>query len=122
MFPLAKQHNLRIIVPNLRDYPGSTPYTQAELALLLSKDPSNQRIAVCALGQELATFLRNIVTVENLPPVRTVSGRKENGLALLGWSLGSVWTLSMLGNEESMDDETKKVLRRSMRTLVLHGA
>ena len=34
MVPFAAAHRLRLVLVNMRDYPGSTPYTPAELAAL----------------------------------------------------------------------------------------
>ena len=53
----AAMHGVRIIVPNLRDYPESTPYTPRELERLWSTDEETFRTATRHQGLEVASFL-----------------------------------------------------------------
>lgn len=121
LFSHAASHNLRIIALNLRDYPGSTPNTQAELKLLCSSNVSEQATAVRAQGQEIAAFLKHLVITEEIPPVQVADGQKTGGIILLSWSLGNVWTMSMFGNADHLESETKSILEKSLHTWVLYG-
>ncbi|KAJ3553764.1 hypothetical protein NM688_g3445 [Phlebia brevispora] len=119
-FPYAKSRGLRFIAPNLRDYPNSTPYTPSEFENLCSADVETQKLAVRSLGLELAAFLKYIVDAESLPPKRGADGQVKGGLVLLSWSMGNLWSLSMFGNASALEDETRAVLRRYLRTYIMH--
>lgn len=121
MFPLAASRNVRLVALNLRDYPGSTPYTAAELEVLCGSDSNKQEAAVRAQGLEIAAFLKHLIVSEALPPVAETGGQKTGGVALLSWSLGNIWPLSMLGNWNHVHPETQSLLQRSLRTLMLFG-
>lgn len=62
-----------------------------------------------------------MITVADIPPVRTVHGRKTDGVLLLSWSLGNAWSLSMIAHEHGMDNTAKQILRQSIRSLVIYG-
>ena len=121
MFAHASAYNLRLIALNLRDYPHSTPLTSAELEQLLSPDITKQEAAARAQGLEIAKFLKNLIVAEKLPTVQIKEGKRVGGVVLLAWSLGNVYSLSMLGNEKYLDAETKTVLQQSLRTYIIYG-
>ena len=58
---------------------------------------------------------------DGLPVTRTVHGQQSGGMAVVCWSLGNVWGMSMLANEEAMDDWKKVLLHRYLRKLVMYG-
>ncbi|KAJ3553765.1 hypothetical protein NM688_g3444 [Phlebia brevispora] len=121
MFPYAASHNLRLVALNLRDYPGSTPYTDSELELLCDTNPTNQEIAVRLQGLEIATFLRHFILANDIPRIRELSeSKKSGGVAVMSWSLGNVWAVSMFGNLEFLDAETKYILQQTLRTWVIY--
>ena len=121
IFPYAAAHNMRLISLTLRDYSGSSAYTPAEMGSLLSKDVETQRAVTRAHGLEIAAFLKHIITTEKLPTLSEVEGHKVGGVVLLSWSMGNLWSLSLFGNIEHLAEDTKAILQRSLRTLVLHG-
>lgn len=123
MFPFASSYNLRLIALNLRDYPGSTPYSPSELDALCSpgRDVDQQKAAIRTLGLEISAFLKHIFTTAGLPEISESDGRKLGGVVLMSWSLGNIWTLSMLTNAEHLDHETKVILPSYLRTLVMYG-
>ena len=53
--------------------------------------------------------------------VTMLDGSKHGGLAVLGWSQGSVITLSMLAHAESLSTEVTGILKRYLRTVFVHG-
>ena len=120
-FAFAAQHNFRLVALNLRDYPGSTPFSAEELADLCSSDVEKQRASFCAQGLEVATFLKNFIVFEQIPPCLEVDGRREGGVVLFAWSIATIHILAMLGNEAVFPDDVKTVLNRSLRTCVLYG-
>ena len=58
---------------------------------------------------------------DGLPVTRTVHGQQSGGMAVVCWSLGNVWGMSMLANEEALDDWKKVLLQRYLRKLVMYG-
>ena len=73
MFPFAKQYGIRLVAINRRDYAGSTPYSQFEHDRLMGVDEAAHRDALLQEGQELATFLEQLVKALGIPKVQTGS-------------------------------------------------
>ena len=122
MFPFAKQYGIRLVAINRRDYAGSTPYSQFEHDRLMGVDEAAHRDALLQEGQELATFLEQLVKALGIPKVQTGSdGAKVGGLAVLGWSSGNLPVLSMLGNALDLPESQQVVLRDYLRTSVIYG-
>lgn len=121
LFPHAAARNMRIMALNLRDYPGSTPYTPSELELLCSDDAEEQAAAVRSQGHEIAAFLKHIIETESLPPVAGVAGKKAGGIAVMSWSLGNVWAMSLFAHTASLDQDTRTVLLPMLRTWIIYG-
>ncbi|KAF7797122.1 hypothetical protein EIP86_008314 [Pleurotus ostreatoroseus] len=121
MFQHAKSFNLRLIAPNLRDYPNSTPFSSSELSDLCSPDSATQRRAFGNIGAEVAAFLSYIIITEKIPPRQDVEGEETGGLVLLGWSMGNLWCLSMLSDSSSMGDDMIEIMQKYLRTYILHG-
>ncbi len=121
MLSFATSYNLRIVTVNQRDYPGSTPYTPSELDLLASLVVEDQELALRAQAQEIAAFLVHLTKSTDIPPVRETDGRRIGGLVLLGLSLGNFIPLSLFGNAEHLDVETRTLLEIYLRSFVVFG-
>lgn len=121
LFPYARAHSIRVITLNLRDYPGSTPYSDLEMQRLHSHDVRDIREASRAQGLELAAFLQQIIVSEKLPPKKFEGGATTGGIALLSWSLGNASTFSMLASEDCLSSDTKTVLQASIRSMIVYG-
>ncbi|KAI0630814.1 Alpha/Beta hydrolase protein [Trametes polyzona] len=107
LFPFAAAHGVRIIALNRREYPGSTPYTAEERAMLPSvpKQPLTNEREIHSAKQMLETFMRDRAldlyrTIEDLivqlrlPTIKTDSG--TGGVVLVGWSLGATFMMALL--------------------------
>ena len=121
LFPYALAHNIRLIALNLRDYPGSTPYTTPEMQRLQSYDVRDIRDASRAQGLELAAFLHHIIASEKLPPKKHENGVMTGGIALVSWSLGNAWTFSMFAHEDCLSRDARIALQASIRSMVVYG-
>ncbi|OCH91802.1 hypothetical protein OBBRIDRAFT_833925 [Obba rivulosa] len=123
MFAHAPEHNMRIILVNLRDYPGSTPYSPAEKDIMFGQDYENKADFLQARGFEIAALLEWLIKKEDLPPIRsgsTAEGVKPfGGVALLGWSSGSATVLSLVANADKLSSETHVLLDGYLRTCFL---
>ena len=69
MIPFAAANRVRLILVNRRDYPGSTPLSDAELAELGSSDLETRARALARQGLDIGLFLAWLIRKENIPPV-----------------------------------------------------
>ncbi|KAL1950828.1 hypothetical protein VTO73DRAFT_5952 [Trametes versicolor] len=58
IIPFADEHNLRLVLLNLRDYPGSTPLSPEDVVNLRGPSVEVQRHAMKHRDLEIAAFLR----------------------------------------------------------------
>lgn len=115
LLPVAAQHGLRIITMNNRDYTGSTPYTDAELAEFVSADTEVQAAAVRRWGHEIASFIR--VVCETLGVPATVGG--AGGVVLVAEALSVIAALALLGDARTLDPELRTAIAPFLRSVVL---
>ena len=105
LIPLAHQNNTRLILLNRRDYPGSTPYTDEERAMVANLTPDADDEALARARERLHLFLKDrarevydfleeLVRRDDIPPARR--DKNTGGIAVAGWSLGALWATSLL--------------------------
>lgn len=121
LLPYAEKHNLRIVRLNWRDYPNSTPYSSEEMDVIRNGDETAKSVFMREQGHQLAQFLLHLAQTEGIPKVSEVGGTVTGGMSVLGWSMGNMWTLSLLGNARSLPDSTREILGQYLRTVVLYG-
>lgn len=118
----AAAHNLRLVTVNQRDYPGSSPLNELELANVLSSEPERQVAVLRDWGLEFATFVARFIEKENIPAPRCVNGDKTvGGISIMGWSQGVAPLLAILANIDAMNASTSAVLEQYLRTVFIHG-
>ena len=111
MIPCAAEHNLRLIIPNLRDYPHSTPYTAEELEDLRGPSRERQEKALQSRGLELAAFLKEVVKSD--PSIGPMS--------LLAWSAGHCQTNALFAYADHVPKDTIELLNTHLRSYILYG-
>ena len=121
MLSLAARYNLRLIVVNMRDYSGSTPYTEAQLGELLKPDVEVQAGALRRYGQEIAAFLAFVCKNLDISPTATQGLKKSAGLVLMVWSLSALGFVTMFGDPAVLDENKKTALAPYLRKVILHG-
>lgn len=125
VFPFAAENNLRFVTVNLRDYPGSTPSSPAELSAVLG-DLEGQAGWLRDRGIEIAAFLEWFIRSEDIPQTTTVvNGGSESfvgGLSLLGWSSGNCVTMSVLAHVDAISAEHRHLLGQYLRSTIILGA
>lgn len=119
LFPHADRNDLRLVCVNHRDYPGSTPFTAAELEIFQGGDTAQQAEQVKALGAQIAAFMERFARIHNIPKMGSVAGKRVGGMALVTWSMGGGTAMSLLGNAESLPKDTTTLLSQYLRTVVL---
>ncbi|KAH9925573.1 alpha/beta-hydrolase [Fomitopsis serialis] len=125
MMPYAAHHNLRLVLINCRDYPGSTLYSESELGSLSSTDPAIQSSALQARGLEFAEFIRRFIETQRIPPIIASrsgggGGRRSGGFTLLGWSSGNCQTIPLLSYADLVPEATRKLLDAYFRSFVMY--
>lgn len=120
MFQYAAENNMRLVAINLRDYPGSTPFSPSELDALRS-DKADQATFISDRGMELARFLEWFILEHDLPP-KALSHKSEaaGGLSILGWSLGNCPIMSMLASAHALPEATRKLLDMHLRSFIVY--
>ncbi|EKM50157.1 uncharacterized protein PHACADRAFT_264726 [Phanerochaete carnosa HHB-10118-sp] len=119
LVPHAASNDLRLVRVNLRDYPGSTKFSEEELDVIKSGEPEKQAGAMKAQGQQLAAFLRHFATTYDIPPTAQADGKLVGGMALLTWSMSNNLATSLLAHAASLSAETREVLSNYLRTILL---
>ncbi|KAJ7907044.1 Alpha/Beta hydrolase protein [Mycena leptocephala] len=110
MNPFAKPNSLRIICVNRREYPGSSPYSTKDLAIFAGGNEAERANLLEQQGRDLALFLDGIIDTLSIP--------KAGGIALIGWSMGTLFLLSLISCE-TLPADTKARLSSLVHTVVL---
>ncbi|KAH9843701.1 Alpha/Beta hydrolase protein [Rhodofomes roseus] len=122
IIPYAAARNVRLVLVNVRDYPGSTPYSASELAALRSGNREEQKAMLDERGKEVAKFLLWFIGKEKIP--QTANGQTGNSsrtgeLALLAWSWGNTITMAFLAQAAKLPQRDQEILGSYLRTLFL---
>lgn len=116
ILPLGAEKNIRIVAVNRREYPGSSKYTEEDLADLHAGRVEflHQR------GHEVGNFLAWFAESHAIP--RISNNGKSGGFAVLGWSIGTNALLSLLAFPAAIPAELNIQLKLYLRKLILYGA
>lgn len=80
-------------------------------------DLEGQNKILVNMGLELATFLDGYIAKSRIPPAQNGKG----GIAVLGWSLGSLSVHALLANLDKVPVETVATLDKYIHTTILQG-
>lgn len=122
MLPFAKANNFRLVRFNLRDYPGSTPWSQSDIDSIMKKR-DNAKDVINGLGQELAAFLAWFIKTEQIPRKAgdNVPGRQSGGISVLAWSMGNLVPLSLLAHLDKLSEERRALIEGYLRSYIMFG-
>lgn len=112
MTDAARGLGYRLIVPNRRLYPGSTPYTPEEITALQPDSPHD--IFAHTLEQQglyLLEFVDSVIQVYGLAKV-----------AVAGWSLGALFLTLMAGAIAQVPETVRLRLKAHVHALIMWGA
>jgi hypothetical protein len=122
MLPFAAANRVRLILVNRRDYPGSTPLSDAELAELGSPDLETRARALAQQGIDIGLFLAWLVREENIPPmVIDRDGNKMGGIALVAWSLAHTPLAGFLAHADKLPADALRALDPCLRSYCIFG-
>ncbi|KAK1234684.1 hypothetical protein PQX77_002109 [Marasmius sp. AFHP31] len=117
----AHPFNLRVIALNRRDYAGSSPVSDEELEALEGKDESRAREFFDNMGLHLALFIKKFIEEEGIPAIlESENGRGRGGIAVMGWSLGTMTAVAPFGNPDIMREDVYQVLVKYVQGLILY--
>jgi hypothetical protein len=86
-------NGVRFVSINRRNYTGSTPWTESEIAVV-NNGADEQKLAFHEdRSREFATFISKFIELNSLPAISI--DRKTGGVVVLGWSLGALNALSI---------------------------
>jgi len=117
LLPLAHGQQIRLVLPNRRDYPGSKPYTQEDVDLIQSADSKQHSQFFSDRAIDLAEFIVAFAEKECLPKV-DASGT-SGGVAIMAWSSGNVYAQPLLSLPEGIPLSTKSKLEEYLRLYVI---
>ncbi|KAI0366634.1 alpha/beta-hydrolase [Pilatotrama ljubarskyi] len=122
MIPFAAEHNLRLVLLNLRDYPGSTPYSAEDVEDLRGPSCEAQDRAIRNRGLEIATFIRWFIETEAIPPIKEVAGSEAlvGGLSLLSWSGGNCAAAAMFAHADKLPEDTRQLFDAYLRSFIMY--
>ncbi|KAJ7124504.1 Alpha/Beta hydrolase protein [Mycena epipterygia] len=109
--PFAQPNNLRIIAVNRREYPGSSAYSAQELTTFNEGTETERASLLAQQGYDLALFVDGLIQELSLPTT--------GGIALVGWSLGTVFLLSLVASIGTLPTASKDRLAGFVRTVVM---
>ncbi|CAK5266495.1 unnamed protein product [Mycena citricolor] len=106
---IGPSNGVRVIAINRRGYPGTTPYSAEELALFVSGNEDDKERLLADMGRDLALLIAELITSLSLPAY----------VAVVEWSLGSLQVLSLVASIETLPQDARGTLTRSVRSMIL---
>ncbi|KAJ7499883.1 Alpha/Beta hydrolase protein [Mycena latifolia] len=109
--PFAGPNSLRIISVNRRCYPGSSAFSAKELSTFSEGTEDERASLLEQQGRDLALFLDGLIDELSIP--------QSGGIALIGWSMGTIFLLSLIASVDTLPATTKDRLSSFVRTVVI---
>jgi pimeloyl-ACP methyl ester carboxylesterase len=116
LFPLASAHRLRIVSLYRRDYNPTTSFSDVDLAGLVSRTVEGQESFLRNQAVDIATFLVMFAHEQRIPLAEGTRG----GIALVGWSLGSLLTHAVVAHLDALPYDVLSDLEKYFHTMVCH--
>ena len=113
ILPLAGSHSLRVVCLSRREYEGSTPYSTDELKTLRHGSEAERAGFLHNEGILIALFVDKLIQSLSLP--------KKGGVTVVGWSLGTLYTIAMRASINDVPDNTKQRLKEYTRGFIVFG-
>jgi hypothetical protein len=121
--------NIRVLAVNRRDYFGCTSYTNEQVSDL----HEGRKDALKLFAEDVANFLAWVI--DNLDPCLpysklvfendqngvTTAKSGSGGIALMGTSIGTATTLSLLGQPGAVSNERYDKIGRYLRKVLIYG-
>lgn len=119
LLPLASQYNIRLVLVNRREYPGSSLFTDEDLNKLKNKDDAVHIEFARERAEGIATFI-NVFKYQEGIAEASPDGR-SGGVSLMGWSSGALHTIALLGYADLLSEDLKKSIEPYLRSYIVFG-
>ncbi|KAI1782847.1 hypothetical protein LXA43DRAFT_1049174 [Ganoderma leucocontextum] len=127
LIPLTERYNTRLVLVNRCDYPGGTPYTDEERAMVAKLTPDSDEALLAQArerfdrflrdrAREVFDFLEGLVRRNDIPPAQ--HEKNTGGIVVAGWSLGALWMTSLLAYAPSFPVNDVKLSGYVRRVIV----
>lgn len=119
--PEANRKGIRLIALNRRMFPGSTPFSEEELAPI--KPPEAGAPELIAFLRERALeiigFVQEIIMRLELP----ANNHEGGGISILGWSLANMYCFALINAfmDPDLPDETKMMIKDCISSVIFFG-
>lgn len=111
MLVSAPAAGYRLILPNRRLYPGSTPYSADEAKTFDASNSAEGHVAaITKQGEYLLLFIDKIIQEFGLKKV-----------VLSGWSLGTSFISAIVAAIETVDPAVRKRVTESVKSIIWWG-
>jgi pimeloyl-ACP methyl ester carboxylesterase len=114
--PLAASRSLRLLCVNRRGYQGSTPYSTEELKALTDGTESERADTLAQQGINYAFCINGLIETCGL------SEKDCCGVALVVYSMGNAFLMSLLASITSLPVEIRERLRTYIKTIIMLGS
>ncbi|KAI0092166.1 Alpha/Beta hydrolase protein [Irpex rosettiformis] len=121
-FSHAKLHNFRFIAINMREYPGTTNLSEAELQQFASADLEDQAAAVASQAVDIARLIVHVIKQEGIPPPQRSGDTLSGGVSLMAWSAGTLMINALLANVPTLDKAVYEFLNRYVTNAIFYTA
>jgi hypothetical protein len=116
---VAIKKGVRFVALNRRGYPGTVPYSEEELNILVNGTKEQKDAWHRDRGHEVGMFVHKLIDKENLPPIS--ADRKTGGIVLVGWSAGGSLANATIAHVETLPSEVRTRLALCIRSLIVQG-
>ncbi|KLO13267.1 hypothetical protein SCHPADRAFT_890146 [Schizopora paradoxa] len=121
IIPFATRYNLRFILINRRDYPGSSPYSDEDLHNVGdTEDDKGYEAFFKARAFEFARFIEWIVEHEDIP--KADWNGNAGGIFLMAWSAGNGYAVSTLSYVDLLTETTRSNIQPYLRGFIFFDA
>lgn len=122
MIPFAAANRVRLVLVNRRDYPGSTPLSDVELAELGSSHLKTRAKALAQQGTDIGLFLAWLVRKEKIPAMRVDwRGKRQGGIVLVAWSLAHTPLAGLFASADTLPADVIRTLEPCLRSYCIFG-
>jgi hypothetical protein len=115
MHDAGLKRNIRTVIINRPEYAGSTKYTDEQIR----EAAEGQKVFLDRFQLQLAHFLQFMVSELRVP--RFNKSQKIGGIAIMGWSLGVLYQLSLLADPAVIPRDVYNAIEPEITNMIIYG-
>jgi pimeloyl-ACP methyl ester carboxylesterase len=116
---IAHSSGIRVVGVNRRDYGGSSPFTTEDMDTIINGATSARDLLVKSMGIELLNYIDIFIQQHDIPVIS--SDGNSGGIALVGWSLGTILTVPAIANIDAIAADARSRISSRLRAYIMHG-